>query len=325
MKIKNMKFLILFFFLFLLSSRSFPFEKVGTTSFQFLKVMTSARGTALGGAFTTLVNNSEAVFWNPAGLTRVSGFDASFSFVDYFMDVVHYSFSAAYTVDGLGTFGFQGLLTDVGDIEVTTVSALGFVGNKYNPGLTGEIISPSSTVLGISFAKNLTDKFSFGLTAKYVSENLVYEKADALVFDGGLIFNTGFRSVVIGASLRHFGPQVIFIDKKYPLPQTFNISISGKLFSAGDALISSLENHSLLIAYDMIQPRDFDQQHAIGMEYSFNNMVYLRGGYKFNSDQESISAGIGIKYNDYRVDYSYDEFGDYLDSVHRVTVGLEIN
>jgi len=48
-------------------------DKVGTTSFQFLKVMPDARSTALGEAFTSVVSTSEAVFWNPAALTRIAG------------------------------------------------------------------------------------------------------------------------------------------------------------------------------------------------------------------------------------------------------------
>lgn len=325
MKIISKKFLITILIAIGLSGNVFPFEKVGTTSFQFLKVWPGARATALSGAFTTLANNSEAVFWNPAGLARVNNFDFSFGYVDWFLDINHFSFSAAYNMGDYGTIGFLGMIADVGDIEVTRVDMLGFQGGVYNPGLTGEIINPSSLVLGISYAKNVTDKFAFGLTVKYVHEDLVYEKASALVFDGGLTFNTGFKSIVLGAAVRHFGQEVKFIDKSYPLPQTFNIGISSYLISPNDPLITSLGNQSLLISYDMIQPRDYDQMHSVGMEYGFDDLIYLRGGYTFNSDQQGISAGVGFKYQNYRVDYSYNDQGDYLDSVHRVTVGLEIN
>ena len=73
-----------------------------------------------------------------------------------------------------------------------------------------------------------------------------------------------------------------------------------------------------------MQPRDYDQQHCLGMEYSFEKWVYLRGGYQFNAGEESWSAGIGIQYNGLRVDYSYNDFGQYLDPVHRFTLGIAI-
>lgn len=326
MKIIRNKFLITALIFLGFSAQVFPFEKVGTTSFQFLKVWPGARASALSGAFSTLANNSEAVFWNPAGLASVTNFDASFGYIDWFMDVKHYSFAAAYSLGDMGTLGFQAVLADVGDIEVTRVDQLGFVNGVYNPGLTGEIIRPNSMVIGFSYAKKVTDKFAFGITAKYVHEDLVYEKAGALVFDGGLTFNTGFRSIVIGAAIRHFGQEVKFIDKSYPLPQTFNIGISSYLISPDDPLITSLgSDQTLLLSYDMIQPRDYDQMHSMGLEYGFKDMIFVRGGYTFNSDQEGVSAGIGLKFKNYRVDYSFNDQGTYLDSVHRITIGFDIN
>src|SRR5690606_6661385 len=243
----------------------------------------------------------------------------------WLLDVKHYSFSAAYNFEGIGTIGFHGLFTDVGEIEVTRVSSLGFVGENYNPGLTGEVIKPGAGSFGISFARFLTDKFAFGLTAKYVYEDLVYEKTGELVFDGGLVFKTGFRSIVLAASLLHFGPKVQFIDKSYPLPQTFTIGISGHLFSPGDPLLAQVNGHDLVISYDMVQPRDFDQQHVVGLEYSYDNMIFLRGGYKFNGDQEGLSAGVGLLFQNYRLDYAFNDYGQYLYSVHRVTLGFQFN
>ncbi|HOI28701.1 MAG TPA: PorV/PorQ family protein [Melioribacteraceae bacterium] len=325
MKIIRKKILLVVLILLASNAGSFAFEKVGTTSFQFLKVWPGARATGMAEAFTSIASNSESVFWNPAGLARLTGFDFTFGFVDWFMDVNHFSFSAAKNFGELGTFGVFGVFSSVGEIEVTRVDRLGFVNGVYNPGLTGEVINPSSLVLGVSYARNVTDKFAFGLSVKYVHENLVFEKAGALVFDGGLTFNTGFRSIVIGASVRHFGQEVKFIDKSYPLPQTFNIGISSYLFSGSDPLIASAGDHSLLVSYDMIQPRDYDQMHSVGFEYGFKDLIYLRGGYVLNRDQEGFSAGVGIYYKGYRIDYSFNDYGDYLDSVHRFTIGYEIN
>ena len=328
MKINNKKFYITIALMLGMSIQLFAFEKVGTTSFQFLKVYPGARASALSGAFCSIASTSDAVFWNPAGITKVNGFDASVNYIGWFMDVKHYAFSAAYNMGDLGTLGFQAIMTDIGEIEETRVDMIGvggLVDGMYNPGLTGKVFKPSSMALGLSYAQRLTDRFSFGVTMKYVREDLVYEKANALVFDGGFLFDTKYRSIVIGASIRHFGSEVKFVDKNYPLPQTFNIGVSTYLFSPDDPLISSMGDHSLLFSYDMIQPRDYDQMHSMGLEYSFKDLVFLRGGYTFNSDQEGLSAGIGLLVNKYRIDYSYSDYGQYLDSVHRITVGFELN
>jgi hypothetical protein len=341
-----MKYIKLSLLIFMLcaSTSGYAFEKVATTSFQFLKVMPGARLCAMGEAFTAVKSGSDAVFYNPAALTNVERLDVGADYLDWFLDIKHYAFSAAYSLPGLGTLGFQTVFTDVGEIRVTTVDALDFVDGVYL-GYTGETINPGATVFGISFARDLTDKFTFGVTAKYAREDLGVKSTGVAMYDAGLIYDTGFKSLSIGAAVRHFGPEVKFYDevdlprydaaldstfympytgKSYPLPQTFNIGISANLISGGDAFLHS-DNHSLLLAADMVQPRDYDQQYNIGLEYGFNEIFFLRGGYKMEYDEESYSFGFGLAYDNYRIDYAFNDFGEYLDSVHRFSIGLSID
>jgi hypothetical protein len=308
---------------FTLTSSVSAFEKSGTTSLQFLSVRPSARAAALGGAFTTAVDNSDACFWNPAALTKIASSDVSLNYIDYFLDVKMYSFSAAYTHSDWGTFGVFGLYSDVGEIDVTRVNVAGKEPDgTYNPGLTGETIRPYQLVAGLSYAKEMTKAFSFGLNAKFAEEDLIYNKIQTVMFDGGIHFKTGYRSIEIGAAVKNFGADVKFYDKKFPIPQTLNIGISANVIGEKDKnLLMDSEDNTLLLAYDIVQLRDYDQQHSVGCEYTFKNMFSLRGGYKFNGDQESYSFGCGINVSKIRFDYSYSAFGDYLPAVHRLTIG----
>ncbi|HEX9971176.1 MAG TPA: PorV/PorQ family protein [bacterium] len=345
MNIKTRNLILSIIFIFIFTEIGFSFEKVGTTSFQFLKVMTSARSCGMGEAFSAVANRSDAVFFNPAALTRVRQFDLSVDYLDYFLDISHVGFSAAYSIRNLGTFAFQGIITNMDEIKVTTVDALDFVDGVYL-GYTGETISPASQVFGVSFARELTDKFSFGITAKYGREDLGVKSAGNIMFDAGLTYDTGFKSLVIAAVVRHFGPEVKFYDKvrlprydaandstyyqrytgkSYPLPQTFNIGISTYLISSNEGSLLRSDNQSLLLAFDMAQPRDYDQQYNIGLEYGFSNILFLRAGYKMNYDEENFSFGFGLAFNKYRVDYAFSDFGDYLGSLHRFSFGFAID
>ncbi|GAB4335625.1 MAG: hypothetical protein Kow0037_15790 [Calditrichia bacterium] len=319
----NVVFLV-FLLLISLIGTGQAFEKVGTTSFQFLKVITEARSTAMGEAYVAVASGADAIYYNPAGLTRVQKLDATLSYLDYFLDVRHSAFAAAYNLGLWGVIGVHGLVTDVGEIEVTRVENLGFIGEVYNPGLTGETISPSSMVFGISYARNMTDKFAFGLTAKYAREDLVMESEGAVIFDMGLNYRTGFRSLNIGASLRNFGREIKFIDEGYPLPQTMSVGIAGYLIGNGEHLLAASENQNLLISFELVQPRDYDQQYNLGIEYGFHNNAFIRFGYKFNYDEESFTGGFGLSWKNYRLDYSYCDFGEYLDSLHRFTFGFRL-
>ena len=303
------------------------FDKVGTTSFQFLKVIPNAQSASMGGASAASIHTSDAVFFNPAMLVGAANMDVSISYLDWFMDVSLTSFSMSYRVKGVGTFGIQALMNDMGDIKETRVDQL--VMNTetgvYNPGLTGRSISPGSYVFGLSYARELTNKFSFGLTVKYAQEDLVAEKASSVVFDGGLLYKTGFKSLKLGAMLRQFGPAIKFVDEEYPLPQTFTIGVSGELISVEDAFVLSSPDHKLFMAYDLSQTRDHSQQHHIGLEYMLKNILILRTGYKINFDEEGLTLGFGLKVKQHQLDYSYNDFGDYLDAVHRFTLRFVIN
>ena len=301
------------------------FEKVGTTSFQFLKIATDARSTAMGEAFSSVVNSSQAVFWNPGALIRIQKFDLQASHLNWLLDTKHTSLAVALRIGDIGVLGFHGLFVDMGSIQVTRVDHLGFIGDDYNPGLTGEVIQPSAMSVGISYARSYTDKFSFGLTAKLVREDLVVQNKSRLMFDMGLIYDTGYRSMQLSAVVRHFGPEVRYVDKSYPLPQTFSLGLSAYLIGKHQPFWFDSQTHSLLIAYDLTHPRDYDQQHHIGVEYAFSDLLILRAGYKFNYDEESLTLGFGVKFKNVRLDYSYSNLGPYLNAVNRFSFGIRLD
>ncbi|MCF7804876.1 MAG: PorV/PorQ family protein [Candidatus Marinimicrobia bacterium] len=300
------------------------FEKVGVTSFQFLKVMPGARSTGVGEAYSSIVDGADAMYWNPAALTRVSRLSVNASHVDWFLDTGHNSFTAAYNIGRNVSLGLMALNADYGSIEVTTVDALGPVGDGYNPGLTGETITPGATAFGIGFGHQLTNKFSYGLTGKYVTEDMVVRKKSLLMFDGGIYYHTGFRSVQMSATLRHFGPEVTYYDKSYSLPQTMNVGISAYVIGQGDYLFFNARNQNLLMAFDIVQPRDYDQQYNLGAEYSISDILFLRAGYKINYDTAGLTLGFGVQYANFAIDYSFNDHDEFLGNVNRFSVGYNL-
>ena len=74
---------------------------------------------------------------------------------------------------------------------------------------------------------------------------------------------------------------------------------------------------------------DIDKGMVIGMnigaEYVFMDMFAFRGGYKFNYDEEGLTAGFGFNYNlagfDMKLDYSYSDFGIF-DAINRFSFGF---
>ena len=47
-------------------------SKRGTTAAPFMNISQGARATAMGSAFVAVADDPSAIFWNPAGLSRLS-------------------------------------------------------------------------------------------------------------------------------------------------------------------------------------------------------------------------------------------------------------
>lgn len=299
------------------------FEKVGVTSFQFLKITPDARSAGMGNASSSLNTGIYSMYTNPANLVENKGLVAEVTYMDYLFDTQHQSLAVNWTQRSL-SFGLFYLRADYGEIEETTVEQLGYLpSGEFNPGLTGNVFRPGAQVIGLSFSQKLTDKFSYGIITKYVHENMVYAKKGALMWDVGLLYDTKFKSVRISAVIRNFGSQIQYFDFSYPLPQTMVIGLSANLIGK-EALFAVSNHHRLTLAAELVQPRDYDQQYHIGVEYAMNEMFYVRSGYKINYDSQGLNLGMGVKFKGFHFDYSYSLYKN-LPAVSRFSLGYDLS
>src|SRR6266571_607401 len=63
--------------------------------FAFLEVPAGARASALGGAYASLAQGAEAVYWNPAGLNGTHGVELTASHYEFFQSLRHDQFALA--------------------------------------------------------------------------------------------------------------------------------------------------------------------------------------------------------------------------------------
>ncbi|MGA9407053.1 MAG: PorV/PorQ family protein [Bacteroidota bacterium] len=326
----------------MLSSNAFS-QKVGSTSMQFLEVMPVARATALGDAYSVWASGADAVFWNPSGLALVETQEFSSTFIQWIFDTRQGALSYATPIGNLGALGLQIQYVDYGEFD-EAVATRPYINQEVNPGLTGNTFHPFSYLVGLSYARSLTDKFSTGLTVKYAHESLyngqmvlaqvsqgsfeeVKTWASGVIYDFGIRYNTGFRSVQIGASVQNFGPNVTYAIQSSPVPLLFRWGVAADLIGK-DALLATDEENRIGVAFDLYQPNDYEQQEHLGVEYEFAGVFALRAGYKFNYDYEGLTVGGGVKQAvgsvKLSLDYSYGSMGTYLGSAHRISLGAQI-
>ena len=309
---------------------------------QFLKVMPCARATALGEAYSVWATGAEAIFWNPAGLAKVDHMEFSTTYIDWLFDAQQGAFSYAMEIRGFGAVGLQVQYVDFGEFEETT-NERPYINDPNNPGLTGRTFRPFSYLVGISYARYLTDKFSVGLSMKYAHESLfngqkvtaqvrqgVFEQvntwANGFLFDFGIRYNTGFRSIYIGSAVQNFGADVKYAKESNPVPLLFRFGIGADVIGTNGFLYSGGGENRLSMASDIFHPNDYAQQIHVGVEYEYGGFFALRGGYKFNYDFDGLTFGAGIRHAfeglRFSADYSYGAMGVYLGKVQRISIGL---
>ena len=139
-------------------------SKVGTTAGQFLKIGVGARAIGMGGAQSAVTGDISSIYWNPAALSRLStSGELTFNHVNWLADI-KYDFAAGVMPIGeLGTFGLSIISLRVPEENVRTIDFPDGDGRQWDA---------SSFAVALSYARNLTDKFSIGFNAKFIRESI---------------------------------------------------------------------------------------------------------------------------------------------------------
>ena len=295
---------------------------------KWLSIPIGAKAAALGGAFTAMTNDVNSIFWNPAGLGFSEGRQVFLTQTQWIADINVNAAAISYNADAWGIFGASLIQVDWGQINGTrrADNEQGFVE-------TGTF-EPKNWGIGISYARRVSQAFSFGANLKYLYEYLgaslegsfdspsrYKAEMNVLAFDFGTIYDTGFRGLKIGMALFNFSKEQIYRAEYFPLPLTFKFGLAMDV----TRLWREESQHKITLAVDALHLRDYSERLNFGLEYNFKDMVFLRGGYKSNYDEEDLSLGAGIAYSiesiTLGVDYSYVNF-KHFDAVHMFSIGF---
>lgn len=286
--------------------------KVGTTGAQFLELGVSARAMGMAEAFTAVVDDISAVYYNPAGLVNIYGREAAFTLIQMPADINYVFGGVGFPLESVGGVvgvGFFGL--NSGDMIERTYSRGTIEG-------TGRTFSWRDYALSVSYGRYLTDRFSVGVTVKYIGEYAHDYNATGWSADVGTNYDTGFRGFKIAMSITNFGPDMKFINNDFPLPINFKFG--------GAINVIERDDHLLTFAAEGAHPSDNLEKYNAGLEYTFKDAFTLRGGSRFNYDEDGFTFGAGMRIpfgeeSELRFDYAYQDFG-VLTEVHRFTMSI---
>lgn len=311
--------------------------KVGTSAAQFLKIGVGARATAMGESFVAVSNDASSIFWNPAGIASIKRNEVLLTHTNWIADM-SYDFAGIAIPSEMGTFALFAIALNMGEMEVRT---------EYEQEGTGELFDAADLALGVSFAKFFTERFSFGINAKYIQQQIWQETAETFAIDVGVIYNTELENLRLGMTLsnfggkmRMFGKDLLHFHDKDPNiegnnsqiisawnTEEFDLPIVFRIGMAYD-MINNISQR-ITFAVDGLTPNDYSEYLNLGLEYGYREMIFLRGGYKgigVLDSEVGFSVGGGVNYSfdqslKLQIDYAYTDFGR-LENAQRISLAL---
>jgi len=297
-------------------------DKKGSAGALELLIPVGSRVTGMGGTGGAIVTGNEAIFWNPAGLAgSAAAAEATFSHLRWIANTSVEWFAVSAKFGQVGAFGFSGKIFNFGDIYETT---------EFETEGTGRVITPTFITLALTYSRQMTDRIFFGMNTKIVSESFLRMSATGVAFDFGVqyISQVGLR---LGLTLNNLGPMMKYrgedLQRTVDIPhteagaepldlrieaQSFELPSNFEISLAYPYKLGEMQQITGLFSYRNHNASSDEWQG--GFEYSFNDMVFLRGGYGWSGEDQTnyiygFSVGAGLKYKipgvTFLIDYAY--------------------
>lgn len=302
-------------------------SRVGTAGALFLKVGMDVRSVGMGEASGALVGDAASVFANPAGLAGLATRQVVLSDAEWLADIRFMSGVYAFPYGSAGAAAISAVCVDYGEIPMVSEQQADVVEGTFRP---------RDIALGVSYGRRWTDRLMVGGSVKYIEETIADYHSRGVAFDFGTVYYTGFKSLRLAMCTNNFGPDMQFggtyTDRYYigtayveqgnefggyDLPLNFRVGL------AYDFTLSPTSR--LMAAIDATHPNDYSERVHMGAEYSWDDIVFLRGGYATNAGEMGFSTGCGFNLKTslgkVSIDYAYTSFGVFK-AVHRFGAGM---
>jgi len=315
-----------------LSQNIFPIlggQRVGTSVFSFLNIGVSARAVGMGEAVVALNQDATSVYYNPATIAQFEKMELSTTQIQWPADINYDYFSISGHLIGRHYLGMSAGILHMAPMMETT---------EYMPDGTGNYFTFQDRFIALTYGAKMTDRFSFGITLKHVSENLADYGMSTILMDMGTFYWTGFKSLRFCAALTHFGSQTgpdgsydkRILDQgsgeEISEPTEYEIFSPPTMFRVGAAIDPvTTTNHHVVVAMQLNHPVDNAEYIVTGFEYSYMRLLYFRSGLKINKRGEGLTFGLGFNVPVgsviIRTDYGYADF-QHLSDPKRFSIGV---
>ncbi len=275
------------------------FAAAGTEPLSFLRLDANARPVALGGAYTALAVDSNALLYNPAGLAWVGKDEATFMHNSYFTGI-NQEYAAYASPKGWGaTLNYL----NSGSIANTSIS---------NPDGSGGSSSLSDLAFSGGYARKLGDDLSVGGGLKLIRESIANVTGTAWALDAGALFAVRqVPGLKVGGALQNMGPTVKFQQARENLPLNVRGGVGYEFVVADQKSAAS---------FDLTKERGGGVNAQFGLETTLVKVLPVRLGFTTDNDAGlGLTTGVGWTHDGLAFDYAFVPFGD-LGNAHRLSV-----
>jgi hypothetical protein len=286
-------------------------DRAGQAGASHLLINPWARSSSWGGANSANQRGLEGQFMNVAGLAFTSKTEILFANTQWLAGsgISINAFGLAQRLGkSAGVLGLTITSMSFGDIPITTTQ---------NPEGTGAFYSPRFLNIGVSYAKSFSDKIHGGITLRVINESIANVSASGICLDAGVQYQTSIGkgelkkdNFVFGIALKNIGPKLRYngdglssgailptgaeltVDQRssdFEMPALLNIGVMYRGRFTKDHVVST--------AFNFTTNSFTRDQFILGLEYSWKDIIMLRGGYTFekgifSSDRSALNTNL---------------------------------
>lgn len=270
----------------LLSSVLHAGAQESQTVYNFLRLPVSAHAAALGGSGITLIeDDATLIFHNPSLINNISDRTLNLNFMTYMEGATTASASFIRAAGERGTWGITGQFMSYGTMKETNAS-----GQQ-----TGEF-SAKDIALGGSFAYSLSEKFTGGITAKFIASYIGQYNSLGACVDLGINYYNSQGELSVSAVARNLGGQLSAYEDDFErMPLDLQLGVTKRLLGSPLRLSASL-----------VRLNDWEyglgKHIVIGADLILSPQFYIAAGYnamrasemKIAEDDGSSAHGAGL-------------------------------
>ncbi|HHI88096.1 MAG TPA: hypothetical protein ENK03_04130 [Candidatus Cloacimonetes bacterium] len=307
----------------------------------FILLGSGVRPLGMGGAFTAVADNGNAIYWNASGLAQITEIEAEVMHAFLFDNLAAYDFfSFCIPLPASTTIGVSFTQLSVNNIpyfdEKWLKNSNVFIrSSNVDLHLTGDpdgYFTSSDQLFEFAFAKNFSRVINLGWelfdlpidyyvggTFKYIKRSIHENIGTGMGGDISFMVRTDFGLLTevpwlgkirfafnlqdIGGTKITWDTRSKHIDEIFTTPK-FGLAVEQPLHFI---------NSEMVVAWDWYE--DYEYRNNLGLEFTYKDLLSFRTGLF----DKHLTAGLGFRYNRFMINYALITHTD-LGNSHRVGV-----